>query len=144
MWAGLLAIVQILPLAQKQKVHTLCVPPVRFCCAGTHRFLDLLPVRAGKGAAMHWVRARLGLDLSTVVACGDSMNDLQMLELAPHAIVVSNAVPEIIHWAQQQGQEQRQQNQGGHKKIVYVASKPAAAGVLEGLHRLGFTQAAVP
>lgn len=44
------------------------------------RFVDVLPERAGKGAAMEWVRARLGFDPDHTVACGDGPNDMLMLQ----------------------------------------------------------------
>jgi hypothetical protein len=46
------------------------------------RFVDLLPRRAGKGAAMEWVRSRLGFAREHTVACGDGANDLLMLQQA--------------------------------------------------------------
>lgn len=38
-----------------------------------------MPKGAGKGAAMEYVRAKLGFPLESTVACGDSNNDLLML-----------------------------------------------------------------
>lgn len=54
------------------------------------RLLDVLPERAGKGAAMEWVARRLGLSMTRVHAAGDSGNDLDMLDACPNAIVVAN------------------------------------------------------
>lgn len=42
--------------------------------------MDVLPARAGKGAAMEWVRRKLGFAAEHTVACGDGPNDLLMLQ----------------------------------------------------------------
>lgn len=42
--------------------------------------MDVLPVGAGKGAAMEYVRARMGFCRGHTVAAGDSANDLLMLQ----------------------------------------------------------------
>lgn len=86
------------------------------------RLLDVLPARAGKGAAMLWVAQRLGLPLSRVHAAGDSGNDLDMLQACPNAIVVANHEPALAA-LRATGR-------------AYFARRPHAAGVLEALvHR---------
>lgn len=44
------------------------------------RFIDVVPKGAGKGAAMEYVRTKLGFSPDQTVACGDSNNDLLMLD----------------------------------------------------------------
>ncbi len=74
-----------------------------------HRLLDILPARAGKGAALEHVAERLGLPLSACVVAGDSGNDICLLGACPRAIVVANHTGELtrdltapqVYWAKQ-------------------------------------------
>ena len=43
---------------------------------------------------MRALAASLGISLDDVVVFGDNLNDLEMLQLVPHSVAVSNAVPE--------------------------------------------------
>jgi ABC-type antimicrobial peptide transport system ATPase subunit len=65
---------------------------------------------------------------------------------APQAILVGNAVQELKQWAQQQQQQQQQQEQDAsvQRHVVYIATEPVAAGVMEGLHALGLLQTQLP
>ncbi len=54
------------------------------------RYLDVLPIRASKGTAVDFVRARLGLTPDAVFVAGDSANDIEMLRTIPQAIIVGN------------------------------------------------------
>lgn len=83
------------------------------------RLLDVLPRNAGKGAAMRHVAAKLGIAQAQVFVAGDSGNDLDMLETAANAIVVSNHEPVL---ARLRG-----------RPSVYFARSPYAAGALEGM-----------
>ena len=87
--------------------------------------LDILPARAGKGAALRWCAAALGLPLSACVAAGDSGNDVDMLEIAGRAIVVANGAGELRAFLERGL---------GH---VHLSRRPHADGVLDGLARLG-------
>lgn len=87
------------------------------------RDLDILPARAGKGEAVEFLRRRLGLPLDRVVVCGDSGNDLDMLDRPWCSVVVANAQPELARARLQ--------------PPTYRASRPASRGVLEGLQRFG-------
>ncbi|BBY81024.1 sucrose-phosphate synthase [Mycolicibacterium pulveris] len=91
-------------------------------CTVTHshgRYLDILPVRASKGAAVIHVRRRYGLSEDQVFVSGDSANDTEMLRTLPQAIVVQNFtddmanLPELAH--------------------AYFASTGYAAGIIEGV-----------
>ncbi len=59
------------------------------------RFIDLLPPRGGKAAALRYLAERAGLAMSATIAAGDSGNDLDMLRAAGRALVPSNALPEL-------------------------------------------------
>jgi hypothetical protein len=63
-----------------------------------HRDFSLVDVvRDGcsKGSALRgWAQQR-GLDRSNVMAIGDNLNDLQMLEFAGTPVVMGNALPEL-------------------------------------------------
>ncbi|WP_061933037.1 HAD-IIB family hydrolase [Aureimonas sp. AU22] len=83
------------------------------------RYLDVLPIRASKGTAVDFVRARLGLTPDAVFVAGDSGNDIEMLRTIPQAIIVGNfsdglaAMPALRH--------------------SYVAHNTHARGVIEGV-----------
>lgn len=82
------------------------------------RLLDVLPVKAGKGAAMRHVAMKSGIALDRVVAVGDSGNDLDMLQQCRNAVLVRNYDEDLRELADEPG--------------VYVATRPHAAGALEG------------
>ncbi|MGR3486266.1 MAG: HAD family hydrolase [Paracoccaceae bacterium] len=81
--------------------------------------IDVLPLRAGKGAALDFAARGFGLTAADVIAAGDSGNDRDMLERCGRGIVVANAHAEIA----------------GLRGLAHLhhASVPHAAGVLEGL-----------
>ncbi len=57
--------------------------------------LDIIAGGCSKGAALaDWAR-RLGLDPAEVMAVGDNLNDLEMLEFAGRPVVMGNAVAEL-------------------------------------------------
>lgn len=62
---------------------------------GTINFLDVTDRRATKGTALAWLSARLGVEPGTIMAFGDSENDLDMLRLAGFPVAVANAIPEV-------------------------------------------------
>lgn len=93
---------------------------LRCSMAHSHgRYLDILPARASKGAAVSHVRSRYGLTEEQVFVSGDSGNDTEMLRGSPQAIIVHNfsddldAVPELQH--------------------AYFASKSHADAIVEGI-----------
>jgi sucrose-phosphate synthase len=83
------------------------------------RYLDILPVRASKGAAVAYVRDLYGLADRQVFVAGDSGNDIEMLRTMPQAIIVQNfsddlaSLPDLKHG--------------------YVASASYALGIIEGV-----------
>jgi hydroxymethylpyrimidine pyrophosphatase-like HAD family hydrolase len=88
--------------------------------------VDLLPVRAGKQAAIGWLCARLGIDPAAGRVCvsGDSLNDVDMFAEPYRGIVVANAEAGL-----------KQAAPAG--RFVLHASRPVAAGVIEGLRHFG-------
>ncbi len=89
------------------------------------RFLDLLPIRSGKGEAVRYVAKQMGIEPANVVTCGDTGNDLDMMrdELGFNSIAVGNAAPELKAF---------------RAPRVYHAEARFAAGITEGLERLGW------
>jgi hydroxymethylpyrimidine pyrophosphatase-like HAD family hydrolase len=64
-----------------------------------HRDFSLVDViRAGcsKGAALAQLAARFGVPAGDVMAVGDNLNDLPMLEFAGRPVLMANAVPELM------------------------------------------------
>lgn len=87
-------------------------------------FLDIVPARAGKGAALAWLCERLHIPLEQVLVAGDTANDADMFSFpGVNGIVVGNALPELMSGLQ------RQQ--------LYYARADMGDGVLEGLLHFG-------
>lgn len=89
------------------------------------RDLDIIPAAAGKGNAIRFLLDHLQLDPRMVIVAGDSGNDRSMFETFDHGIIVANAQPEL--------KALRQNGLSTH----YMARKPSAAGVREGLRHFG-------
>ena len=67
--------------------------------------LDLLPPGCSKGAALRSLASIRGLEREQIMAIGDNLNDLEMLEYAGRAVVMANASDEILALARQRGWE---------------------------------------
>jgi hydroxymethylpyrimidine pyrophosphatase-like HAD family hydrolase len=98
---------------------------------GDWRYVDVVPIKAGKLPALEHARRRLGFAALETVACGDSGNDIDMLEGDHLAVVVGNAQPDLAAWVA------AQKKNGGGEKLTMVNGH-RAWGVLEGLQTLGF------
>ena len=83
------------------------------------RYLDILPVRASKGAAIEHVRESLGLAPDAVFAAGDSGNDIEMLRTVAQSIIVANYSDGLAERADL-----------AHS---YVARRGHALGIIEGV-----------
>lgn len=92
------------------------------------RLLDIVPERAGKGAAMTWVARRMGIALDHVYAAGDSGNDLDMLSLCRNGILVANHSAELAGLV--------------GRPSIYLARGAHAAGVVEGMRAFAAGRAA--
>jgi Cof subfamily protein (haloacid dehalogenase superfamily) len=66
---------------------------------------DLLPPGCSKGAALHSLASIRGLERNQIMAIGDNLNDLEMLEYAGRAVVMANASQEVRQLAQRRGWE---------------------------------------
>jgi sucrose-6F-phosphate phosphohydrolase len=80
--------------------------------------LDILPAGAGKGAAAGFLAASWGLPRNSVLAFGDTGNDLDLFRSGFLGTVVGNALPELVDAI------------GGD---VYRSPLSYAAGVLDGI-----------
>ena len=58
-------------------------------------WIELFPADVSKAHASDWLRARHGIDPAHTIAVGNDYNDLDMLEWADRAYVVSNAPPSM-------------------------------------------------
>jgi hydroxymethylpyrimidine pyrophosphatase-like HAD family hydrolase len=57
--------------------------------------VDIIGEGCSKGAALAAHAARRGVPAADVMAIGDNLNDLQMLEFAGHPVIMGNAVEEL-------------------------------------------------
>jgi Cof subfamily protein (haloacid dehalogenase superfamily) len=65
--------------------------------------LDLLPPGCSKGTALDSLARIRGLKPHQIMAIGDNLNDLEMLEYSGRSVVMGNASPEILALASQRG-----------------------------------------
>lgn len=100
------------------------------------RYVDIVSAKAGKQAALEYVRKQLGFQHEQTIACGDSGNDKDMLAGPNRAIVVGNAQPDMKAWIHEV--EEKEDPQHRHKQRMIVADGHQAFGILEGLEYFGF------
>src|SRR5699024_9410540 len=50
---------------------------------------------AQKGIALNTIAERLNIDMENVMAIGDNMNDISMLERVGYSVAMDNAAPEV-------------------------------------------------
>lgn len=84
-----------------------------------NRFLDILPIRAGKGNAVRYLSYKWQLPLDRFITAGNGGNDIDMLRGSTKGIVVANYSPEL--------EPLRKSRQ------VYFAKANQAKGVMEGI-----------
>jgi sucrose-phosphate synthase len=82
-------------------------------------FIDFLPKRASKGNAIKFLCHKWAIPLSSVIAAGDSGNDVDMFRSSVRGIIVGNRSVELADYKT--------------TKKMYVAKSPASSGILEGL-----------
>jgi hypothetical protein len=58
------------------------------------RYYEFNPSGVDKGKGLRTLADLLGIDLADTIACGDSANDMAMIEAAGVGVVVSNATPD--------------------------------------------------
>ena len=113
---------------KKQRV----IPKLIASGTGGWQYVDVVSRRAGKLESLEYVRDAFNVSTSRTVACGDSGNDILMLGGANKAIVVGNAQPALVRWAEATIATETDPDR------LFVASQKEALGVLEGLRRFGF------
>ncbi|NDU86553.1 MAG: glucosylglycerol-phosphate synthase [Ferrovum sp.] len=84
------------------------------------RYLDILPKGIGKGSTLRRLCEQLGFDPETVVAAGDSLNDLSMFTTGFRGVVVGNAELALVEAVRQ-------------LEHIHLAVGDGCAGILEGL-----------
>ncbi|MDI6034812.1 HAD-IIB family hydrolase [Flavobacterium sp. LB2P84] len=82
-------------------------------------FLDFIPKRASKGNAIKFLCRKWAIPLSSVIAAGDSGNDIDMFRGSIKGIIVGNRSAELAEYKT--------------TKSIYVAKGSASSGILEGL-----------
>lgn len=88
-----------------------------FVTDNTH--LDLVPVRSGKGKALHYLSYKWKKPIQNFIVSGNGGNDIGMLGGRTNGIVVSNHSPELVVLKENSN--------------VYFSKNPLAEGVLEGI-----------
>lgn len=58
-------------------------------------FLECNPLRATKGNALTWCAGHFGFDMAELLAFGDSLNDVSMLEAAGTGVAMANAREDV-------------------------------------------------
>jgi Cof subfamily protein (haloacid dehalogenase superfamily) len=67
--------------------------------------LDLLPLGCSKGTALHQLAQERGLDRPAIMAIGDNLNDVEMLDYAGRGVLMANADGEMLGMADEHGWE---------------------------------------
>ena len=80
---------RLLPVMREQYKDRLVVT------VSNPEFLEFVSPLAGKGSALKLLCSRMGIKREEVLAFGDSLNDLSMLEYAGHSVAVGNARIEV-------------------------------------------------
>ena len=107
------------------------IPKLVASGTGGWQYLDVVSRRAGKLESLEYVRNAFNVPTSRTVACGDSGNDILMLGGKNKAVVVGNAQPALLRWAEETALTETDQNR------LFLASEKEALGVLEGLRKFG-------
>jgi len=87
-------------------------------------YLDLLPVRASKGAALRYLADKWGIPIDRVLVAGDSGNDAEMLNGDTLGVVVGNHSPEL--------ESLRDRDR------IYFAEGHYAWGIIQGMEHYDF------
>jgi hydroxymethylpyrimidine pyrophosphatase-like HAD family hydrolase len=67
--------------------------------------LDILPPGCSKGIALERLAGIRGIVREEIIAIGDNLNDVEMLNFAGRPVVMANAAPDLIEIARQRGWE---------------------------------------
>jgi len=91
--------------------------------------LDILPIKGDKGLAVQYLRDKWNHEAPRTVVCGDSGNDIALLQGEERGVIVGNAKSELRQWYQD--------NQTDYR---YFAKATYANGILEGLQYFNFLE----
>ncbi len=83
-----------------------------------NKYFDVLPRGVSKGPSLKRLVAHLDIDSETVLAAGDTLNDLSMLQCGLPAVAVGGSEPDLLSRVQ-------------HLQQVHKATAIGAAGILE-------------
>jgi len=89
-------------------------------------YLEVNHTQATKGTALKKLADWLGVSREEVMACGDSFNDLEMLDFAGCSVAVANAYPEV------------------RSKAKYITASNNEDGVAQALEKLVLRRAELP
>lgn len=84
-------------------------------------YLDILPKGSHKGGSIRFLSKLWNIDARNIITCGDSGNDISMLE-GNKAVIVGNAKKELLEWAA-----------SSRLTNTYMAHNKYASGIIEGL-----------
>lgn len=98
------------------------------CVLSGDGLLDVLPPETAKHSAVRFLQNQLGLQDRQIAFSGDSGNDEAALCEGFMAIIVSNAAREVKSSASRKVPPEK----------LFIAERPYAAGVLDGLRHFGF------
>lgn len=87
-------------------------------------YLDFLPVRASKGAALRYFADKWGIAVEHILVAGDSGNDLEMLSGETLGVIVGNYSPELRKLRGREG--------------IYFADGHYAQGIIDGINYYDF------
>lgn len=91
----------------------------------SNQYLDILPSGVNKATAIEQLCTYWKLPTTTVIAAGDSGNDIAMLS-SYKGIIVGNASSELLEW-----------KATCKNKDLYIAKSTQASGIYEGLQHFG-------
>lgn len=88
------------------------------------QFLDVIPFRASKGKAVRYLSYKWAFPLQSIMVCGDSGNDEEMLRGVTCGVVVGNYSKELEHLR-------------GLRRMFF-SKKEYAAGIIDGIRHYRF------
>ncbi|MFC1476111.1 glucosylglycerol-phosphate synthase [Candidatus Zixiibacteriota bacterium] len=96
------------------------------------RYLDVVPAGVNKGSSLRKLIEMENLAPAKIIVAGDTMNDLSLFELAEvNGIVVGLAEQTLVETVRS-------------KSGIYIAEKPGAGGILEGLAKFNILDRETP
>ncbi|TBU89030.1 glucosylglycerol-phosphate synthase [Phytopseudomonas dryadis] len=89
------------------------------------RYLDFLPKGVNKGSSLKALVDWLELDAGQVLACGDTLNDLDMLDGTYKGVCVGESEPNLLRATE-------------HQSWILQADRPGCGGILQAFVHFGF------